>query len=166
MSGQGVHQTGLSQALALGAWLVVCFAAAGVGSLATRPAIDTWYAGIAKPEWTPPNWLFGPVWTALYLSMAVAAWLVWRRAGLSGAWLPLTIFGVHLALNALWSILFFGMGKPGLAFAEIILLWASILATILSFYRVVPAAGLILIPYLLWVSFASALNFAIWRLNS
>ena len=163
---QGAQQTGLAQALALGASVAVCFAAAAVASAFTAPAVGTWYARIAKPRWTPPDWLFGPVWTALYLSMAVAAWLVWRRAGLSGARLPLSIFGAHLALNALWSILFFGLQRPALAFAEIVLLWASILATILSFYRVFPVAGLMLIPYLLWVSYAAALNFSIWKLNS
>ena len=163
---QAAPQTGLAQALALGASVAACFAAAAVGSAFTVPAIGVWYARLAKPAWTPPNWLFGPVWTALYLSMAVAAWLVWRRAGLSGARLPLSIFGLQLALNALWSILFFGLQRPALAFAEIVLLWASILATILSFYRVVPAAGLMLIPYLLWVSYAAALNFSIWKLNS
>jgi len=162
---QAAPQTGLAQALALGASLAVCFAAAAVASAFTAPAIGTWYARLAKPAWTPPNRLFGPVWTALYLSMAVAAWLVWRRAGLAGARLPLSIFGVQLALNALWSILFFGLQRPALAFAEIILLWASILATIVSFHRVVPAAALVLIPYLLWVSYAAALNFSIWKLN-
>ena len=163
---QTAPQTGLAQALGLGASLLVCFAAAAVASAFTGPAIGTWYVRIAKPAWTPPNWLFGPVWTALYLSMAVAAWLVWRDSGLAGARLPLSIFGAHLVLNALWSVLFFGMQRPALAFAEIVLLWASILATVVSFYRVAPLAGLLLIPYLLWVGYAAALNFSIWKLNS
>jgi len=146
-------------------WLAVCFAAAALGSFFTGPAIPSWYAGIDKPSWTPPNWLFAPVWTTLYAMMAVSAWLVWRRAGLTGNSLALTLFALQLVLNAAWSPLFFGLRLLGVAFLEILGLWALILATLVAFWRVTRAAGVLLLPYLLWVSFAASLNLAIWRLN-
>lgn len=146
--------------------LVLCFAAAGVGGAVTTPKIPGWYATLAKPSWNPPNWIFGPVWSALYCGMAVAAWLVWRQGGLAGARLPLALFGVQLFLNVLWSCLFFGLQNPGLAFAEVLLLWASIAATMVVFWLRSTVAGILFVPYLAWVSFASVLNFVIWRLNS
>jgi len=146
--------------------LVVCFAAAGLGSVATTPSIPTWYATLAKPSWNPPNWIFGPVWTALYICMAVAAWLVWRQGGLQRARTPLALFAVQLALNAAWSWLFFGFHMPGAAFLEILVLLAAIAATTIAFWRRSKAAGILMLPYLAWVAFASALNFAIWRLNA
>jgi len=152
----------LQSVLGLVGWLVLTFAAAGVGSMFMP---GEWYAGLAKPAWNPPNWLFGPVWTVLYILMAVAAWLVWRRQGLAGAALPLLVFVVQLVLNAMWSWLFFGLQRPGVALAEILVLWVAILVTILLFFRVRSVAGILLIPYLLWVSFAAVLNFTIWRLN-
>jgi len=109
--------------------------------------------------------LFGPVWSVLYLAMAVAGWMVWRREGFSGAAAPLAVFGVQLALNVLWSGVFFGLRLPGVAFVEILALWAAILATILLFRRVSTPAALLLVPYLAWVTFAAVLNFEIWRLN-
>jgi len=142
--------------------LVVTFGAAAVG--AGFP-VDGWYEGLIKPAWNPPNWLFGPVWGVLYLLMAVAAWLVWRKSGLSGAAVPLGLFGLQLVLNAAWSWLFFGLHRPGVALVEIVLLWAAILVTMISFWRVQPSAGWLLLPYQLWVTFATALNFALWRLN-
>ena len=145
--------------------LVLCFAAAGIGGAVTTSQIDGWYAALAKPSWTPPNWIFGPVWSALYLGMAVAAWLVWRQRGLAGAVMPLLLFGVQLFLNMLWSCLFFGLENPGLAFLEVLLLWIAIVGTNVAFWRRSLAAGLLLLPYLTWVSFAAVLNFAIWRLN-
>jgi tryptophan-rich sensory protein len=149
--------------------LVVCigasFAAAAIGSLFTSPAIPGWYASIVKPSWTPPGWLFGPVWSALYLMMGIAAWLVWRKAGFYAAALPLALFGLQLLLNALWSILFFGLGSPGAALLEIVVLWGAILATMLAFFRHCAPAGWLLLPYLAWVTFAAALNAAIWHLN-
>jgi benzodiazapine receptor len=144
--------------------IVVCLAAAGLGSLLTTPALRPWYAGLNKPRWTPPNWLFGPVWTVLYLAMAVAAWLVWREVGLTAA--PMRLFLLQLLLNVAWSAVFFRFRLPGPAFAEIILLWAAILATTIEFWAEVPAAGWLFVPYLIWVSYAAALNFAIWRLNA
>lgn len=147
-------------------FLVVCFAAAGIGGAVTTPKIPGWYATLAKPSWNPPNWLFGPLWSALYLAMAVAAWLVWRQGGWSSARLPLALFGVQLLLNVLWSCLFFGLQNPGLAFFEVLLLWAAIAATMATFWRRSVAAGLLFVPYLAWVTFASVLNFTIWRLNA
>jgi tryptophan-rich sensory protein len=151
--------------LGLIAFIVLCFAAAGIGSAVTTPKIDGWYADLVKPTWNPPNWSFGPVWTVLYLAMAVAAWLVWRQKGWSDAKLPLSLFAVQLALNVLWSCLFFGLEKPGLAFAEILVLWAAIAATTAAFWHRSKLAGLSFLPYLGWVTFAAVLNFTIWRLN-
>lgn len=151
---------------ALGLSLLLCLTAGGIGAWATNSEIPTWYAGIAKPSWNPPNWIFGPVWTTLYVLMAVAAWLIWRRDGFSrGRW-PLTLFAIQLGLNTLWSFLFFGMHNPGLAAVEIVLLWLAILATTISFWRRSPVAGALLVPYLAWVGFATVLNVTIWRMNS
>ena len=122
-----------------------------------------WYEALEKPSWNPPNWLFGPVWTVLYVMIAIAGWLVWQKRGESRA--PVVMWGVQLALNALWSYLFFGAQLPGVAFAEIIVLLASILAFIVVSWRVSRAASLLFVPYAAWVGFASLLNFTIWRLN-
>jgi benzodiazapine receptor len=146
--------------------VAICLGAGAVGSLFTSPSIPTWYATLQKPSWTPPSWLFAPVWTLLYLAMAVAAWLVWRKGGLAGAKLALALFAFQLILNVCWSAIFFSARMPGLAFAEIVLLWLMILATIIAFRPISQAGALLMLPYLLWVGFASALNFAIWRLNA
>jgi len=146
-------------------WIAVSFCAGLVGSRLTGPAVATWYGSINKPAWTPPSFLFGPVWSALYLMMGIAGWLIWRKAGLSGAPGAMALFALQLILNAAWSGIFFGMRRFDLAFAEIIILWALILATLIAFWRHDPKAGLLLLPYLAWVTYASALNFAIWRLN-
>lgn len=152
--------------LRLAASILVCLGAGWIGAIFTTRSIPTWYAGLAKPSFNPPNGLFGPVWTLLYLLMGIALFLVWRKAPhSSGAGLALVLFLVQLLLNVLWSILFFGFRSPALGLGDILLLWAAILATMLLFFRVSPAAGALLVPYLLWVSFASVLNFAIWRLN-
>ena len=124
-----------------------------------------WYAGLVKPAWNPPGWLFGPVWTALYTMMAIAAWLVWRRGGWEWQRGPLLLFLFQLLLNALWMPIFFGLHRPGLGFAEIVLLWFAIAGTIALFRRVNSATTWLLVPYLLWVSYATALTFALWRLN-
>lgn len=150
------------QWLGLGGFLLLTFAAAAIGS---QFMPGEWYARLAKPSWTPPSWLFGPVWTLLYVLMAVAAWLVWKDRGFAGARVALVLYGVQLALNAAWSWLFFGLQRPGLAFAEILVLWIAILATLIAFWRHRALAGALLVPYLAWVSFATALNLAIWRLN-
>lgn len=153
------------QATGLIVAILICFAAAGIGSLVTAPQIPGWYATLAKPAWTPLDWIFGPVWTLLYFMMAVAAWLVWRDAGIAGARLPLALFAVQLVLNSLWSVLFFGLQNPGAAAVEIVLLWGAILATQVAFWSRSRWAGGLLVPYLVWVSYATALNVAIWRLN-
>ncbi|HEY9283665.1 MAG TPA: TspO/MBR family protein [Pyrinomonadaceae bacterium] len=156
---------GAWQWLGLALFVAASFAAAAVGSLATAPAIPGWYASLRKPSWTPPNWLFGPVWTLLYLAMGAAAWLVWRERGFAGARLALALFFAQLALNALWSVIFFGLRSPGAALAEIVLLWATIFATMAAFWQVSHAAGWLFVPYLWWVTFAMFLNHAIWRAN-
>jgi translocator protein len=150
------------QAFALVGWLALCFAAAGTAGFVS---IDGWYAALQKPSWNPPAWVFGPAWTVLYLSMAVAAWLVWREGGWKTQGRALGLFLVQWVLNALWTPLFFGLHRPGLAFAEITILWLVLAATLAAFWRIHKVAGALLVPYLAWVSFAAALNFAIWRLN-
>lgn len=155
--------TGVRLMAGLAAWLALCFAAAAFG---TQFGPGDWYAALRKPAWNPPNRLFGPVWTVLYTMMGVAAWLVWRRGGWRAQARPLGLFMVQLALNAAWSGLFFGLRRPDLAFGEILLLWAAILATALAFRPVSAAAGWLLVPYLAWVGFAAVLNFTLWRLNA
>lgn len=145
--------------------LAACFAAAGLGAAFTGPAVRTWYQEIRKPGFTPPDWLFGPVWTALYAMMAVAAWLVWRKAGAPARTAGLALFGVQLALNAAWSPIFFGLRSFGGAFVDIVALWLAIAASVVAFWRTSVASGVLLLPYLAWVSFAAVLNLAIWRLN-
>jgi tryptophan-rich sensory protein len=152
--------------IGLAIWIVLCFGIAFLGSIFTTPSIPTWYAELIKPLWTPPDWVFGPVWTALYLMMAIAAWLVWRRGGLAAASIPIALFMVQLGLNIAWSILFFGLHMPGLAFGEIVVLWFAILATLIVFWRSTPMAGYLLLPYLIWVAFAAVLNFELWQLNT
>jgi len=125
-----------------------------------------WYAGLKKPAWNPPAWIFGPVWTTLYTMMALAAWLVWKRGGFVAQRKPLALFLTQLVLNAAWTPLFFGLHWPGIAFAEIVLLWLAIAATLAAFCVVSCTAAWLLVPYLGWVSFAAALNFELWRLNS
>lgn len=151
------------QLLALIGWVLLCFCAASMGALFMP---GQWYASLNKPSWNPPGWLFGPVWTTLYVMMAVAAWLVWRRGGFKVQRRRLTWFLVQLALNALWTPLFFGLHRPGLAFAELVLLWIAIGVTLVAFSGTSRAAAWLLAPYLAWVSFAAVLNFAVWRLNS
>ena len=147
----------------LAGFLVVTFGVATVGGIATSGSVRSWYPTLTKPAWNPPGWVFGPVWTVLYAMMAVAAWLVWRQAGWGGA---LALFGMQLALNAAWSPLFFGLHRIDLALGDIVLMWAAIVATMVAFWKVTPAAGWLFVPYLLWVTFAMALNFALWRLNA
>lgn len=145
------------------ACIVVCFGAAWIGSWFTRPALAPWYAELAKPSWTPPNWVFTPAWLTLFALMAIAAWLVWRQAGLGS--IPLKLFAIQLVLNIAWSGLFFGWKSPGAAMIEIVVLWLAILATTFAFWGVRRVAGWLLVPYLIWVAYAASLNFAIWRLN-
>lgn len=153
--------------VALAVSLAVCFAAAGLGAALTRPSLDDWYPALDKPAWTPPDGVFGPVWTTLFALMAIAAWRVWRRrqAEPKAARVALGWFATQLALNVGWSLLFFGLRAPGWALLEILLLWGAILATAQAARRVDAPAAALLIPYMVWVSFAAALNFAIWSLN-
>jgi tryptophan-rich sensory protein len=146
--------------------ILLCFGIAAIGSYFTSSSVDSWYPSLIKPSWRPPNWLFAPVWTALYLSMAISAWLVWRQSGYKKAASALTFFLLQLILNAAWSGLFFGLRQPFFAFLEIILLWLAILVTIRLFFRLRPVAAWMMVPYLLWVTFAAVLNLSIWWLNA
>ncbi len=148
----------------LGAWLLVTFVAAALGAWASRDA-PGFYAALVKPDWAPPAGVFGPVWTVLYLMMAIAAWLVWKVRGFSTAPRTLTLYLVQLAANALWSWLFFGWHLGAAAFYEVLVLWLLVLATVVTFWRARRLAGALLLPYLAWVSFASALTFAVWQRN-
>lgn len=146
-------------------FIVICFASAAVGSICTNQSLKTWYPTIKKPSWNPPNKIFAPVWTSLYIMMAVAGWMVWERSAQHSFSLPMILFVVQLTLNTLWSAIFFGLRNPALAFGEVILLWISIFLTMVSFWQIYWIAGLLFLPYFLWVSFAMILNFTIWQLN-
>ena len=152
------------QLLGLAGWLLLTFAAAALGALASARAAS-FYLALARPDWSPPAWLFGPVWTTLYLLMAIAAWRVWCVHGWHGARHALGLYVVQLAANALWTWLFFVWCLGALAFVEILLLWGMIVATILAFWRLQRVAALLLLPYLAWVSFATVLSFTIWQMN-
>ncbi|MDN8646847.1 TspO/MBR family protein [Stenotrophomonas indicatrix] len=152
------------QAVGLLGWAIITFLAAALGARASISAAD-FYASLTLPAWAPPASVFGPVWTVLYALMALAAWLVWRQGGWRAAAPALALYLLQLALNVLWSWLFFGWKQGALAFADIALLLALIVATIVAFHRVRPAAAWLLLPYLAWVAFASALNYAVWQAN-
>ena len=152
------------QGLGLAGWLLASFAAAGMGGLASVNAAG-FYGDLVRPPWAPPAWLFGPVWSVLFLLMGVSAWLVWRDHGFRGAGAALKLYLAQLLANALWSWLFFAWRQGAFAFAEVTVLWLLIAATIFSFWRLNRLAALLLVPYLAWVSFAAALNFVLWRLN-
>jgi tryptophan-rich sensory protein len=145
-------------------WLAVSFIASAIGAVASLQA-SSFYNQLVRPEWAPPPSVFGPVWTVLYALMGIAAWLVWRVGGFRAARVALMLFLVQLVLNALWSWLFFAWHQGGLAFADILLLWSLILATLIAFWRIRPWAGALLAPYLLWVTFAAFLNYSVWQLN-
>lgn len=147
------------------ALLIVCFLAAGIGGAATATSVKDWYQTLARPGWTPPDWLFGPVWSVLYALMAIAAWLVWRRRGWRAGRLPLIWFASQLAANMGWSIVFFGMQQPGAGLVVILVLWALICGTINAFRKHSTVAAGLMMPYLLWTTFAVALNAAIWQMN-
>lgn len=166
----GVYNTQMktaSQWLALFGFIILAQGAGVVGSLFTAPAIDGWYAALTKPEIAPPNWLFAPVWITLFMLMGIAAFLVWRRgATRTDVRVALSFFVLQLALNTLWSVIFFGFFSLGAALVEIALLWLAIAATIVTFAKVSKPAAWLLAPYLLWVSFAAYLNYALWTLNT
>jgi tryptophan-rich sensory protein len=152
------------QIIGLFGWLAIVFFAAAIGAAASVHA-GAFYAQLIRPDWAPPAGLFGPVWTVLYALMGIAAWVVWRTGVFRAAQLALGIFLVQLALNALWSWLFFGWHRGVLAFADVLLLLALIITTLSLFWRIKPVAGALLVPYFLWVGFASALNYSVWQLN-
>jgi len=145
-------------------WLIVTFAAAALGGGATINA-KALYGQLVQPSWAPPAFLFGPVWTILYILMGISAWLIWRSGGFGPNRTALTLYLVQLVLNALWSWIFFAWQSGFWAFADILLLWVLIIVTLVSFWRVRPLAGGLLCPYLLWVTFASVLNYSVWQLN-
>lgn len=152
--------------LKLVASIIVCQIAGLLGSIVTTPAIPTWYETLNKPFFTPPNWIFGPVWTGLYILMGISLFMVWeKRADYPRLKTALVFFFAQLILNALWSVAFFGLRSPLLGLIDIVLLWIAILLTIKIFFRILRRAALLLLPYILWVSFAVLLNFSLWILN-
>ncbi len=153
-----------AQSLGFAGWLIGTSVAGALGAIASVRAAS-FYAELTRPAWAPPAWLFGPVWTVLYLLMATAAWLVWRRYGFDRARSALTIFVLQLVANALWTWLFFAWHQGGLALAELTVLWLLIATNIVAFWKLDRLAASMLVPYLAWVSFAGALNLALWRLN-
>jgi translocator protein len=159
-----VSRTKAQQLAGLVVWLTITFIAAAVGALASVQA-NTFYAELLKPAWAPPASLFGPVWSTLYTLIAIAAWLVWRQGGFAARRAALLLFLGQLALNALWSWLFFVWHKGALALVDIIALWLLIVATLIAFWRVKALAGALFLPYLLWVSFAAVLNYSLLQLN-
>jgi tryptophan-rich sensory protein len=154
----------MGRMLGLIGWLLLVGSAAALGGLASADA-PTFYATLDRPEWAPPGWLFGPVWSVLYLLMGISAWLVWRVGGWRAALIPLTLFVVQLAFNALWSWVFFTWRSGLWAVVEILVLWLLILATLVVFWWRHPLAGALLLPYLAWVSFASVLAWTLWQRN-
>jgi len=156
----------LREVLRLVVSIVVCQLAGGLGAIFTTPAIPTWYASLEKPAFQPPNWLFFPVWTTLYTLMGIAAFLVWRKGlGQRQVRVALGIFAIQLALNTAWTIIFFGLYSLFGAVIAIVFLWIAILINIVTFWRISKVAGALLIPYILWVSFAGILNYSVWMLN-
>lgn len=152
--------------LKLASSILICLGAGFAGSLFTTSSIPTWYASIQKPSFNPPNWVFGPVWTTLFILMGISLFLVWRHGYADRqVKIALVLFAVQLVLNITWSFMFFGLRNPLAGLLEIAVLWISIVLTIVYFYNISRAAGLLLVPYILWVSFAAFLNFIIWRLN-
>ncbi len=146
--------------------IVICQLAGIIGSFFTFPSISTWYVALEKPSFNPPNWVFSPVWITLFILMGISLYLVWGSGAKTRyVKIALTLFGIQLALNALWSIIFFGLKSPFYALIELVILWVAILATIFKFFNISKTAAYLLIPYILWVSFAAVLNFSIWVIN-
>lgn len=158
------HTTSTQRFLGLAGWLALTTGAAALGALASAGS-SGFYGQLDRPAWAPPSWLFSPVWTVLYVLMALAAWLVWRERGFAGARTALVLFIVQLAFNALWTWLFFRWQLGALAFVEILVLLLLIVATTVAFWRVRPVAGALLVPYLLWVAYATALTYSVWQRN-
>jgi translocator protein len=152
--------------MALAGFIAVCLAVGGLAGWVTSQSVVEWYPTLNKPSWNPPPWIFAPVWTTLYVMMGVAAWLVWmKNIRFSGVRVALILFGVQLALNGLWSFLFFKFHSPAWALVDILALLATLALTVVAFFNQSKLAGLLLVPYLAWVSFATFLNYTIWQLN-
>lgn len=162
---ESIQKSGYGKWLGLGAFLTLAFAIAWAGSAVTLPKIPTWYAALQKPWFNPPSWIFGPAWTLLYMLMSVAAWRVWMRGPSSGRSAALFWYFGQLVLNAMWSPVFFGLQNPRLALAVIVALLGSIVVTAMRFLTVDRLAAMLLVPYLLWVAFATVLNASIVALN-
>lgn len=152
------------QIIGLIGWLAVCYCASAIGAVASIQA-KSFYAQLVQPNWSPPAWVFGPVWTTLYTMMGVAAWLIWRSGGFRKNRQALTLFLIQLAINSLWSWLFFAWHLGAWAFADILLLLVLIAATLYSFWRIRLIAGALLVPYFLWVCFATVLSYNLWQQN-
>jgi tryptophan-rich sensory protein len=164
MTTTSLHRPLWQQAAMLVFFFLLCFSAAAIGAIGSMSAPE-FYGQLQQPTWAPPAWLFGPVWTVLYAMMALAVWLVWRKGPSKAVTVAMVVFMLQLTLNTLWSWLFFSWRSGAGAFVEIILLWLLIAFCILLFRRIQPLAGYLLVPYLVWVTFASALNFALWQAN-
>lgn len=156
-----------SDIFSLAVALFAPFVVAGIGGWITASSVSTWYPGLKKPAWNPPNWIFGPVWTVLYLLMGIASWLVWRKRATQAVQVRAALgwYGLQLGLNLLWSLLFFGLRRIDLALVEIVALWTALATTLLKFGQVRRSSAALLVPYLLWTTFAMFLNVTIWRLN-
>lgn len=161
---KGTYFFNMNKWIKLAACIGICLAIGIIGSVFTMSSIPIWYESLKKPSFAPPNWAFGPVWTTLYILMGISLYLVLKKE-VKNVKTQLIIFGVQLTLNVIWSFLFFGLQNPFYAFIEIILLWIAILFTSISFYRISKKASMLLIPYIVWVSFASILNYYVWILN-
>ena len=148
----------------LGVWVLLCFITGAIGAIASVDA-NEFYASLSQPSWAPPASVFGPVWSMLFLLMAVSAWLIWLRGGIKAHIRAFKVFIAQLVLNALWSWVFFAWHQGGWALLNVVLLWALIVATMISFYRIRPLAAYLLVPYLVWISFATILNYSLWQLN-
>ena len=156
----------MSHLLALAVAVIVPLLVGGIGGIAPASSVGTWYQALQRPAWTPPSWVFGPAWTVLYVLMGVASWLVWRAGwGAPGVRAALGLYGAQLVLNFLWSLVFFGLRRPDWALVDILALWVLILLTLVRFRRINAIAGLLLVPYLLWVTYATMLNAGVWWLN-
>jgi len=151
--------------LGLFAFIILCLAVSGVGGAITATSVDTWYQALEKPPFNPPDWVFAPVWTALYILMGIAAWRVWRLRLFKATRTDLAVFGVQLGLNLTWSFLFFGLQRIDLALIEIVILLVAIITNAIMFWRIERLAGLLFVPYVAWVTYATILNASLWMLN-
>ncbi len=162
---EGTRRKSSRDLLGLVAFLALCLAVSGLGGAVTATSVGSWYQALQKPTFNPPDWVFAPVWTTLYIMMAIAAWRVWRRGPTQSTRRALMVFAVQLALNLGWSVVFFGSRQIGLALIEVVVLFAAIIANMVLFWRIDRPAGVFFVPYALWVAYASVLTAALWWLN-